>query len=233
MSDLSRLLDDVYGTGGSSQSPPEPAWASEEALDEVFASWVPGSLDDAPAAEAPAPPAPAPRVDPVDSFADSDIFGSVADAPAAPLEDLDAFAAAAPLEPLEDLDAFAAAAAAPPVALVTPVAPMTPEPAPMQLPPIEDLFDAFAVTAPAPAPAPLPPVETFEPAESFAVFEVPAAPVAAVADLDGFRQSMTAPHVEVLAQTAPAALAPWQPSDDDLLPARKRGFNLSLSLRRR
>ena len=52
MSDLSRLLDDVYGEQGASAdvAPPEPTpaltglpdWAMDSVLDEAFADWVPG-----------------------------------------------------------------------------------------------------------------------------------------------------------------------------------------------
>lgn len=48
MSDLSRLLDDVYRSGSGAAG---PAWASDDALDEVFADWVPGPPADAPEAE--------------------------------------------------------------------------------------------------------------------------------------------------------------------------------------
>jgi hypothetical protein len=72
MSDLSRLLGDVYGTSSApeeDQPPAEedatgpvlpapertagvlPGWADETALDEAFADWVPGPPSDAPAAE--------------------------------------------------------------------------------------------------------------------------------------------------------------------------------------
>jgi hypothetical protein len=48
MSDLSRLLDDVYN---SSAAAAEPAWSSDSALEDVFADWVPGPPAEAPAAE--------------------------------------------------------------------------------------------------------------------------------------------------------------------------------------
>ena len=64
MSDLSRLLDDLYAMSGTETDtdtvtatlPTEeptraPEWSSEEALDEVFSSWVPGPSDDASATE--------------------------------------------------------------------------------------------------------------------------------------------------------------------------------------
>lgn len=59
MSDLSRLLDDVYSTGPASPpaAPPPTAaepdlpWATEESMDEAFADWVPGPAADAPQAE--------------------------------------------------------------------------------------------------------------------------------------------------------------------------------------
>jgi len=63
MSDLSRLLDDLYAMGDTeaetapvaAAAPPAapteaPAWSSDEALDEVFETWVPGPDEDAPAA---------------------------------------------------------------------------------------------------------------------------------------------------------------------------------------
>jgi hypothetical protein len=49
MSDLSRMLDDVYAEGeGPTRA---PSWSSEEALDAAFATWVPGPTDDAPTTE--------------------------------------------------------------------------------------------------------------------------------------------------------------------------------------
>jgi hypothetical protein len=83
MSDLSQLLGDLYADDTPSTAPSQPAeelatrapaWSSEDALDEAFATWVPGPSDDAPSAERsivagafdtrPAPaPAPAPEVD--------------------------------------------------------------------------------------------------------------------------------------------------------------------------
>jgi hypothetical protein len=83
MSDLSQLLGDLYADDTPSTAPSQPAeelatrapaWSSEDALDEAFATWVPGPSDDAPSAERsivagafdtrPAPaPAPAPEDD--------------------------------------------------------------------------------------------------------------------------------------------------------------------------
>ena len=66
MSDLSRLLGDVYGGGdqpaddqgtdGAAEQPATlagalPEWAGEEVLDEAFANWVPGPPEGAPTAE--------------------------------------------------------------------------------------------------------------------------------------------------------------------------------------
>lgn len=48
MSDLSRLLEDVYA---GETAPAPPAWSSDEALDDAFASWVPGPPAEASAAE--------------------------------------------------------------------------------------------------------------------------------------------------------------------------------------
>ena len=66
MSDLSRLLDDVYGPSGAAAPPAPPApapaatglpdWALDSVLDDAFADWVPS----APAAAAPVAPAAAP-----------------------------------------------------------------------------------------------------------------------------------------------------------------------------
>lgn len=48
MSDLSQLLGDLY----ADDNPPKaPAWSSDEALDGVFSTWVPGQQECAPAAE--------------------------------------------------------------------------------------------------------------------------------------------------------------------------------------
>jgi hypothetical protein len=49
MSDLSRLLEDVYRSGPA--APAAPAWSSDSALEDAFADWVPGPPEDAPAAE--------------------------------------------------------------------------------------------------------------------------------------------------------------------------------------
>jgi hypothetical protein len=53
MSDLSRMLDDLYAMPGTdvddgfTAAPTKaPDWSSDEALDEVFSSWVPGPTDD-------------------------------------------------------------------------------------------------------------------------------------------------------------------------------------------
>lgn len=57
MSDLSRVLGDLYGESeqaaapASSFRPTAPEWADDERLDEAFASWTPGPPADAPAAE--------------------------------------------------------------------------------------------------------------------------------------------------------------------------------------
>jgi len=49
MSDLSKLLDDVYRSGSS--TPAAPSWSSDSALDEVFSDWVPGEPEGATPAE--------------------------------------------------------------------------------------------------------------------------------------------------------------------------------------
>src|SRR5581483_7054282 len=58
MSDLSKVLGDLYDGGGEPAPRPAndyrataPAWADEDRLDEAFAEWTPGPPDDAPAAE--------------------------------------------------------------------------------------------------------------------------------------------------------------------------------------
>jgi hypothetical protein len=48
MSDLSRLLDDVYNSAAATA---EPSWTSDSALEDAFADWVPGSPVDAAAIE--------------------------------------------------------------------------------------------------------------------------------------------------------------------------------------
>lgn len=48
MSDLSRLLDDVYRDETPTRA---PSWSSDEALDEAFSSWIPGPGAEASAAE--------------------------------------------------------------------------------------------------------------------------------------------------------------------------------------
>jgi len=49
MSDLSQLLGDLYSD--ETPVPKAPEWSSEEALDDAFASWVPGPAEGAAAAE--------------------------------------------------------------------------------------------------------------------------------------------------------------------------------------
>ena len=51
MSDLSRLLEDVYQSSSAAPPSEAPAWSSEEALEDAFAEWVPGPPDEAPAQE--------------------------------------------------------------------------------------------------------------------------------------------------------------------------------------
>ena len=49
MSDLSQLLGDLYAD--ENPVPRAPDWSSDEALDDAFASWVPGPAEGAAAAE--------------------------------------------------------------------------------------------------------------------------------------------------------------------------------------
>ena len=51
MSDLSRLLEDVYQSSSAAPPGEAPAWSSEDALEQVFSEWVPGPPDEAPAQE--------------------------------------------------------------------------------------------------------------------------------------------------------------------------------------
>ena len=62
MSDLSRLLEDVYASAPAAPpadaSPPAeapateaPSWSSEDALEQVFSDWVPGPPEEAPSQE--------------------------------------------------------------------------------------------------------------------------------------------------------------------------------------
>ena len=214
MSDLSRLLDDVYGTnGGGGQAPQQPEWASEAALDEVFANWVPGLPEDAAA-----PPA-----DPIDSFADSDIFEPAPEPADDPLERMEAFAAAAPSAPTtvgEPLDHFEPADD--PLDRMEAFAAM---PAPAE--PVDELLAYFPTAAPV-APAP-----------EHEIFDLPMsqAEVEAVEHFDASYPDPVLTAVVAAPEPAPAPAssdpAPWQPSDDDILPVRKRGLSFSFSLRRR
>jgi len=69
MSDLSQLLGDLYAD--ETPVPKAPEWSSDEALDDAFASWVPGPAEGSAAAERSivaaalddTPPAPAPVAD--------------------------------------------------------------------------------------------------------------------------------------------------------------------------
>jgi hypothetical protein len=49
MSDLSQLLGDLYAD--DTPAPKAPDWSSDEALDDAFASWVPGPAEGSAAAE--------------------------------------------------------------------------------------------------------------------------------------------------------------------------------------
>jgi hypothetical protein len=58
MSDLSKVLGDLYESGDATTTPEHaefqasaPAWADEDRLDEAFSQWTPGPPADAPAAE--------------------------------------------------------------------------------------------------------------------------------------------------------------------------------------
>jgi hypothetical protein len=94
MSDLSQLLGDLYAD--ETMVPKAPEWSSEEALDDAFASWVPGPAEGAAAAE------------------HSIVAGALHDepAPVAPVADDDwaAMTAPAPL-PVTAVDEHAATAA--------------------------------------------------------------------------------------------------------------------------
>ena len=94
MSDLSRMLDDLYALPDADsdsdvvtdETPTRaPSWSSAEALDEAFASWVPGEADGTTAferslvADAPATLADALHVDVGDWLAETE---PVAPAPA-------------------------------------------------------------------------------------------------------------------------------------------------------
>lgn len=48
MSDVARLLDDLYTEDSPTRA---PSWSSDEALDEAFSSWIPGPGAEASAAE--------------------------------------------------------------------------------------------------------------------------------------------------------------------------------------
>jgi hypothetical protein len=106
MSDLSRLLDDVYGDGGGGAAamPAPPDWSSDEALDDTFASWVPGPPADAPAAER----AYMVEDDPTDDGAASigDVFaafGTEIEEPTASMPDTDESQPPAPSAPVTEL----------------------------------------------------------------------------------------------------------------------------------
>jgi hypothetical protein len=98
MSDLSRLLDDVYGTRDEVAAA-EPEWASEEALDNVFADWVPGEPLEQSVVPVPEPElASEPEPEPENAFLDGDMFGAVALVPDVEVEPTPAPEAAPALE---------------------------------------------------------------------------------------------------------------------------------------
>lgn len=250
MSDLSRLLDDVYSTGPASPpaAPPPSAaepdlpWASEESMDEAFADWVPGPAADAPQAErdlfelagvddAPAPGAPATSVLEHRFVADADSLGDLA-APAT-LADALGDVADLPVADEEPIAPFADAvfedeASAPEVlSFAGPVPDDEPAVAPMAgaFEPTVALTDLF-VEAEEPAAAPAlayEPPATLAEALAEAPDEVPPALVVEEDEwpLAGLAPVAAAPAPEV--GHHPGALATtWRREHDDLLPARGR-----------
>jgi hypothetical protein len=179
MSDLSRLLGDLYGdespgnatvTSWDAVPPPDeppppkaPSWSSDEALDEMFASWVPGEP-----AEAPAPPA---------MFDTSELQ---------------------PEPELDDWTVELRAAAAAPIESATPAPVEQPQPT---VAPIEPLPEAVAPIEPLP--------EAVAPAIPSTTFDEVFAPVVSPEDV-------------MIAPALVAERARWSPSDDDILPARKK-----------
>lgn len=206
MSDLSRLLDDVYSTGPASPPaapPPAPApaaepdlpWATDESMDEAFADWVPGPGADAPQAE-------------------RDLFelADVDDAPAAQATSVLQHRFVADTDSLGDLAAPATLADALgdvadlPVAEEEPIAPFA-------------ALDVFEDEVPSPAPevlsfaGPVPDDEPVSAARTDA-FE----PTVALTDLFVEAEAPT-PPAPVLAYEPPATLAEALAEAPDELPA--------------
>jgi hypothetical protein len=217
MADLSNLLGDVYGDPAPEPAPaPEPpAWADDSRLDEAFADWTPEPLE-AVVAKAPSSPSAQPpsASAPLDDDLAAALSAALADAPRAP--------AAAPVEQFSHVDADAATL--PPVV----------DGATLERVPgadsIADALDAIVVAPPTPV-TDTPKKRGLSLSLSLTrsrktapdpVAAVPAEPVPAVA---------VEPHAEPPAVVG--AGRPWQPSDDDILPARTGGGRKSVSFRLR
>lgn len=193
MSDLSRVLGDLYGEnepaadGSSAPSPrarfqaTAPDWAAEDRLDEAFASWTPGPPADAPAAE---------RA--------MSVVIDTPDVPAARLdEDIAATLSAALVDAGRDNEVEVPMASAPGYALPT----HDDEPLPLSPPPVEDYLPASGAQAePTWAPEPYP-----QP----------------YAELEPEWESEWTPEPEPsVASGRPVTDRPWSRSDDDIVPGR-------------
>jgi len=202
MADLSNLLGDVYGdptppAPSSAPAPEPPAWADESRLDEAFADWTPEPLEAVVADSAPRA-VPSARLD--DDLAAA-LSAALADAPRAPV-------AAAPVTRFAHVDADAALV--PPVldgATLEPAA----EPAP-DSDPFSTALDAIVVTPPT-AVETAPRKRSLPLTRSRKTLAPPVAPAPV----------FTEPAVTAVAPAPVVADRPWQPSDDDILPARTSG----------
>jgi hypothetical protein len=209
MADLSNLLGDVYGDPAPEPVPaPEPpAWANDSRLDEAFADWTPEPLEAVVAKASSSSPPSAP----LDDDLAAALSAALADAPRAPV-------AAPPVERFSHVDADDA------------VLPPVVDGATLERVPdadsIVDALDAIIVAPPTP---------------------VADAPKKRGLSLSLTRSRKAMPEVglepmgtEPVPATArpespvvTGAARPWQPSDDDILPARTGGGGKSVSFRLR
>jgi hypothetical protein len=211
MADLSNLLGDVYGDPAPETAPaPEPpAWADESRLDEAFADWSPEPLE-AVVATAPSS-APSARLD--DDLAAA-LSAALADAPRPPV-------AAPPVERFAHVDADDVTV--PPVV----------DAATLERVPDTDpvgTLEAIVIEPPAPI------VETAKKrgrSLSFSRSRKSAAPKPPSAALAPEPEREREPEPTAATVASPGAARPWQPSDDDILPARAASGRKSVSFRLR
>lgn len=212
MSDLSRLLEDVYRrsqepaspvpsqpdpvaeSGPSPAAPANPSWSSDDTLESVFADWVPGPTEAAPAVEhaifaelLAETEAPTPISDDSDPYDLGQVFRDLDPAPTSGIRIVDLDLDDALVDDVLPDDAQLGAEVVDDVAV--------------EVTPLRQLLDALD--------------------EPPAAFEFPSPAAATISSTLRPAQTLT-----------PAAPVGWRREDDDILPSRSGRRTMSLRLRR-